>query len=207
MKRDNQADFTFNLDLSVLKNQELVTAISGLTTQSAQGVVFRYVHIKYQNSPLSAIGSLKAGGRYNIAGLFAALYTSDTPITALRELRVLVETAAGLIASKAPPYLLLSIEYSLGTIIDLTQSDQQNLLGTNMQELTGTWLPLVLKGQAPPTQTLGEAIYNAQNIEAIKVPSAHDPNAYNLVILPDRLSAQSIVKIYDPSGTINAQIP
>lgn len=191
----------------MLKNQELVTAIAELPTQSAQGVVFRFVHIQYQNSVLSTIGSLKNGGRYNIAGSFSVLYTSDTPITALRELRVLVETATGLIASKAPPYLLLSIEYNLETVIDLTTSDQQKLLETNMQELTGVWLPKVFQGQIPPTQTLGEAVYKAPNIEALKVPSAHDPNAYNLVIFPDKLAAKSMVKIYDPSGTITAKIP
>ncbi|KOR38350.1 hypothetical protein AM228_01945 [Planktothricoides sp. SR001] len=198
---------TFTLYRSVLKNQELVTAIAGLPTQSAQGVVFRLVHIKYQNSALSAIGSLKVGGRYNIAGSFSALYTADTPITALRELRVLVETATGLIGIKAPPYLLLSLEYNLETVIDLTKSDHQNLLQTNMQELTGVWLPSVFQGQTPPTQTLGEAVYKSPNIEALKVPSAHDPNAYNLVIFPDKLSAKSVVKVYDPSGTITAQIP
>lgn len=72
----------------MLTGQQLVTALAGLTTLSAQGVVFRCIHIKYQNSALSSIGSLKSGGRYNVGDkynvgqAFAALYTSDSPLTA-----------------------------------------------------------------------------------------------------------------------------
>ncbi|MGK7875946.1 MAG: RES domain-containing protein [Xenococcaceae cyanobacterium] len=63
------------------------------------------------------------------------------------------------------------------------------------------------QGQVAPTQLLGGATYNSQNIEALKVPSATDPNAYNLVIFPDRLSSRSFLRVYDNSGTIQAQLP
>lgn len=191
----------------MLTGQQLVTSLAALPTLSAQGVFFRLLHIKYQNTALSSIGSLRAGGRYNVAQVFSALYTSDTPITALRELKVLVETATGLIACKAPPYILLSIEYSLQTILDLTNPDNQNVLGTNVQELTGQWLPINLQGQPAPTQELATAAYNSQTIEALKVPSALDPNAYNVVIFPDKLSSGSFLKVYDDSGSITAKLP
>ncbi|WP_255349140.1 hypothetical protein [Kamptonema formosum] len=41
----------------------------------------------------------------------------------------------------------------------------------------------------------------------MKVPSARDPNSYNLVVFPDRLSANSFLRVYDDSGTISAQLP
>lgn len=63
------------------------------------------------------------------------------------------------------------------------------------------------QGQIAPTQILGETAYNLQNIEALKVPSARDPNTYNLVIFPDRLTNNSLLRVYDDSGTINAQLP
>ena len=191
----------------MLTGQPLVSALAGLPALPAQGIAFRLIHLKYQKTPLSAIGSLKAGGRYNIAQKFAAFYTADSPVTALRELKVLIETAKGLSVSKAPPYVLLSIEYSLEAVVDLTLPVHQTALGTNLQELTGTWLPMSLQGQVAPTQQLGEAAYNSQHIEALKCPSALDPTAYNLVVFVDKLSPNSFLKVYDDSGTIQAKLP
>ncbi|WP_071925507.1 RES family NAD+ phosphorylase [Chroococcidiopsis thermalis] len=57
------------------------------------------------------------------------------------------------------------------------------------------------------TQTLGSAAYNLQSIEAIKVPSARDPNTYNLVVFVNRLSDNSSLRVYDDSGIIDARLP
>lgn len=60
-----------------------------------------------------------------------------------------------------------------------------------------------------PTQTLGSAAYNLQSIEALKVPSARDPNTYNLVVFVNRLSSSdnSFLRVYDDSGIIDARLP
>jgi hypothetical protein len=63
------------------------------------------------------------------------------------------------------------------------------------------------QNQVAPTQVLGVAVYNLQNVEAIKVPSARDPKAYNLVVFPDRLAGSSFLQVYDDSGTIDARLP
>jgi RES domain-containing protein len=191
----------------VLTGQQLIKAIAQLPVLPLQGTVFRFIHLKYQNTPLSAIGSFQRGGRYNIPKDFSVLYTSDTPITALREVRILTETATGLIAHKAEPQIMLSIEYNLKAIVDLKNPNNQNLLGTNIQELTGVWLPMNLQGQIAPTQELGTAIRASQQIEALKVPSAHQADAYNLAIFPDRLAPGSLLQVYDESGTMSAQLP
>ncbi len=189
------------------QGQQLATAIDELPTLSETGVVFRLIHLQFQNTALSAIGSLINGGRYNIAQEFSCLYTSDTPITALREIRMLTETSRELIAHKQEPQILLSIEYSLKAILDLTNPNNQAALGTNIQELTGVWLPMYLQGQIAPTQELGAAARASQKIEALKVPSAHEPNGYNLAIFLDRLSSGSFLQVYDNSGTIKARLP
>ncbi|MBW4494880.1 MAG: RES family NAD+ phosphorylase [Oscillatoria princeps RMCB-10] len=95
----------------------------------------------------------------------------------------------------------------MSAVLDITAFDSQNTLSTNLQELTGNWRLMNALGQIAPTQTLGEAAYNLQTIEALKVPSARDPNSYNLVVFTDRLSANSFLRVYDDSGTINAQLP
>jgi hypothetical protein len=35
---------------------------------------YRYMHTKYGDKPMTVVGSIKCGGRYNVAGLFGALY-------------------------------------------------------------------------------------------------------------------------------------
>lgn len=39
-----------------------------------QGTFFRYMRTKYGDEPMATVGSMVNGGRYNVAGLFAALY-------------------------------------------------------------------------------------------------------------------------------------
>jgi RES domain-containing protein len=126
----------------VLTGNKLVDQLKKLPLDKKQGEVFRMIHIQFQKTTLSAIGSRINGGRYNISQQFPgqdfeALYTSDSPITVLQELEFLINTPLGLIPFKREPYLLLSLEYSLQFVLDLTDINNQNYLGTNLQELTG----------------------------------------------------------------------
>lgn len=191
----------------MLTGNELRTTLNSLSTLSSQGEVCRVIHIRYANTALSSIGSLRKGGRYNLAQRFSALYLTASPVTALLEVEAIVKAGTQFISLAKPPLIVLSIYYQLNSILDLTNLDNQIALGTNLQELTGNWLLMNAQGQIAPTQILGETAYNLQNIEALKVPSARDPNTYNLVIFPDRLTNNSFLRVYDDSGTINAQLP
>jgi RES domain-containing protein len=196
----------------VLTRKRLINKLTTLPLLIQQGVVFRFVHIKYQKTALSTEGSLKVGGRYNISQefspqKFSALYTSDSPVTALQELRLLVNTPLGLTPFKGEPHILLSLEYTLQSVLDLTDINHQKILKTNLQELTGDWLTSNLQDQIAPTQELAKAIYDLQTIEALKVPSSVNVNAYNLVIFPERLLPNSFIQVHDPSGTIAAKLP
>lgn len=191
----------------MLTEPDLTSALITLPLNSKQGEVFRLVHIQFQTTILSTIGSRINGGRYNIGEKlpeqeFEALYTSDSPITALQELNILINTPLGLTPFKTGPHILLSLEYNLQSILDLTDINNQKSLNTNLQELTGVWLPLNLKGQIAPTQQLAKSAYDLTTIEALKVPSFANVNAYNLVIFPDKLLPNSFIQVYDPSGTI-----
>lgn len=191
----------------MLSINQLNLAIESLPNISISGFAFRAVHIKYLNTCLSSIGSFKFGGRFNLPSNFEVLYLADHPITSLLEVEALVRTRTELKCFLKPPQLLISIEYRLSAVLDLTDFNNQNTLNTNLQELTGNWRLMNALGQTAPTQSLGETAYNLQTIEALKVPSARDPNTYNLVIFPERLNPNSYLKVYDDSGTINAQIP
>ena len=112
-----------------------------------------------------------------------------------------------------PPKIILSIEYALELVLDLTELHNQEALQTNIQELTGVWLPDRLAGNIPPTQLLGLAAHNTQDIQALKVPSqfssAVSPTSDNFVIFLDRLQpdSRSFLRVYDDSGTIQASYP
>lgn len=60
----------------------------------------------------------------------------------------------------------MTVDGALTDIVDVTDSQVQNALGTNLQELTGAWVPaqascLAGTGAMPPTQVLGQAAYEA----------------------------------------------
>ena len=156
---------------------------------------------------LSSIGSLRTGGRYNVRGRFEALYLASSPVTALREVEVLVETADGLRGVKGPPRILLSVEYRLQAVLDLTDASAREALGTTLDELCAPWRPLDAAGQVAPTQLLGEVIRDDGSIEALRVPSARDRSTDNLVVLPDCLRDGSSLRVFDDSGLIDAHLP
>src|SRR5579884_2384745 len=115
----------------MLRRDALVAAVQRLPTQPLEGVAFRLILARYAATALSSIGSLRAGGRYNMRGEFEALYLASSPVTALREVEALVETAKGLRGVKGPPRILLSVEYELQAVVDLTDPAVHDVLSTN----------------------------------------------------------------------------
>lgn len=191
----------------MLTGDELSAALAGLPALSESGVAYRIVHAKYAASTLSSIGSLKFGGRYNPPQAFEALYLASNPVTALQEVNAVVQTEDGLLGVKGPPRILLSVDYQLQAILDICHPENQSVLETNLSELIAPWRPLNAEGQMALTQMLGTAAYNLQSIEALKVPSARDPNTNNLVVFVNRLSDNSFLRVYDDSGIIDARLP
>jgi RES domain-containing protein len=191
----------------MLTRDALVVAVQRLPTKPLEGVAFRLILARHAATALSSIGSLRIGGRYNRRGRFEVLYLASSPVTALREVEALVETADGLCGVKGPPRILLSVEYRLQSVVDLTDQSVQGILGTTLDELCAPWRPLNAAGQVAPTQLLGEVIRDDGSIEALRVPSARDPSTDNLVIFPDRLCAGSSLRVFDDSGLIDAQLP
>jgi RES domain-containing protein len=135
------------------------------------------------------------------------LYLADTPLTALQEINLIKLTDAALLSAKSSPRILLSVEVTLQAVLDVTNPNVQEALGTNLQELTGAWIAMNASGHIAPTQRLGQAAYDHGGIEALHVPSAQDPRAANLAVFPDRLKTGSRIRVYDEDGLIDASIP
>jgi RES domain-containing protein len=191
----------------MLPRDALVVAVRQLAPHPLRGLAFRLILARYAATALSSIGSLRTGGRYNMRGEFEALYLASSPVTALREVEALVETVEGLRGVKGPPRILLSVEYELQAVVDLTDPAVLDVLSTNLAELCAPWRALNAASRAAPTQLLGNVVHELSVIEALRVPSARDPSTDNLVIFPDRLRSSSTVRVFDDSGLIDARLP
>src|SRR5579859_5421710 len=179
----------------MLPRDALVVAVAKLPAHARRGLAFRLILARYAATALSSIGSLRTGGRYNMRGEFEALYLASSPVTALREVEALVETVEGLRGVKGPPRILLSVEYELQAVVDLTDPAVQDVLSTNLVELCAPWRALNAAGLSAPTQLLGGVVHELAVIEALRVPSARDPATDNLVIFPARLRSSSTVRV------------
>jgi hypothetical protein len=88
---------------------------------SDRGSFVRAVALQFQDAPLSAIGSIRRGGRYNPRGDFEALYLGRHPDTVVREIKmVTLDDAGNEIGIAKPPQALVTVRYLLRHIIDLT---------------------------------------------------------------------------------------
>ena len=190
----------------MLSGKALEQTLTDLTPTPWTGVTYRLIPAQFAGTALSSIGSFRRGGRYNPKETFEALYLADTPLTALQEINLIKVTNEAILSAKSSPRLLLSVDVTLSAILDLAFPQTQAVLNTNLQELTGSWLTVNAAGHLAPTQTLGATVYGQKTIEALRVPSAQDPKATNLVIFPDRLRQGSQVRVYDDSGLIDAKL-
>ncbi len=118
----------------------------------------------------------------------------------------MVQTATGLLGVRGPPRILLSVDYALVAVVDLTDPAVLAALGTNVEELCTPWRPHNAVGRPSLTQELGAAVHATGRIEALRAPSARDRAAHNLVAFPDRLQAGSAIRVYDDSGLIDAHL-
>ncbi len=154
----------------MLAGEALGSALRDLTPTPWTGVVYRLIPTQFAGTALSSIGSFRRGGRYNPRKAFEALYLADTPLTALQEINLAKVTDAAILSAKSAPRPLLSVEVALAAVLEVTTSQMQNALGTNLQELMGSWLVMNAGGQIAPTQALGATAYNHGSIEALRVP-------------------------------------
>lgn len=142
-----------------------------------QAVVYRVVGDGVD--PLGTVGSLRAGGRFNAPGEFAALYTSLDPVTASKEV------ARGLRQRDIDPsqfspssWWLYELEVEIESVLDLTNPEILQRIEVKSEALTRDELNT-------PRNLAAEARSNG--FEALLVPSAAAPGSKNLVMFLDKL--------------------
>jgi RES domain-containing protein len=174
------------------------------------GYSYRVIDDRWRNDPLSAIGALQSGGRYNAPGTFSLLYTANSRITAFKETQALFDTEDGQLRDvPRNPELVLTLEVTLLYVLDLTDTDLCARLGTSYEELVSvspSRFILNAQGRTTPTQDLGAACYLSERISALKVPSAAHSDGVCLDIFPDRLFLGERVAIRDDHHRLRDEI-
>jgi RES domain-containing protein len=190
--------------------EKLIPVLENAPLASLSRFTFRVIPDRWRTSPLSALGALERGGRFNAPDAFSVLYTADSQLTALREVEALfVDTDGRLRGVPRNPDLLLTLECTLLRVLDLTLPDLYIELGTSGDELVASSPSRFLanaRGEHTPTQRLGLACFRTGHISAMKVPSAVNPEGFCLDIFLESLIIGEHISVRDDSGFLQAEL-
>lgn len=193
----------------------LRTVLPTLPAARFHGFLFRRVNLAalLTLSPpqfLYALGASRGGGRYTPRGGPASLYAATDEATAAAE----ANQAGGFAPFRPatpppPPAAIYGLAATLTAVLDVADAAVQARLGTTGAELRAPWrLAGTAEGGRAPTQTLGQATFDAGGFQAIRYPSARHPGGVCMVIFPDRLDgATSFVEVFDPGGAFRERLP
>lgn len=179
-----------------------VEPLTRLKAVALKGTGYRVINAQYLRTPLSAIGSKLRGGRYNPKGNFEVLYLANSQVTALLEVESLLYTSKRLRPKSAPVQAVLTVDYKLSRVVDLTKARNQQALGITQDDLLKPWLLGQARGDYAITQQIGMVVQELGSIEALKVPCAKKPSEWNLAVFLDNLGKGSSYTLYDPEGLI-----
>jgi RES domain-containing protein len=119
--------------------ERLIRVLERASLTEYSGFSYRVIADKWRDSPLSAIGAVQRGGRYNAPRTFLVLYSADSQLTALLEAEALFTTADGQLQGvPRDPDLILTIKCSLERVLDLTVPTLFDALGTSHAELVSS---------------------------------------------------------------------
>jgi hypothetical protein len=174
----------------MLDDSNLDIALSQISPISMKGRAIRCQSIDYQDKPLSVIGSLIHGGRFNIPAKL--LEEKGLPFNSVLYIARNTQIAMEEVGAKwgSPNHVLVRILYELDNVLDLTNRDNMSILGTNYQELTGNWRQINEElCEIASTQRLALAVRQSNRFNAIKVHSEKTMigENYNLVIFMDEV--------------------
>jgi RES domain-containing protein len=194
----------------MLPARQLTAALAKIQLTSAAGPWSRAIGYRYLLSPPPGLtgppqplwgGAAKlVGARFTPKGGFDSIYLAHDPVTAFLEVSALILLPGGPLPVRSAPWVIVTVDGTLGNLLDLTQAPTLAMLGTSEQEVTGTWANM----PHPPTQLLGRLAYDSGRIAGIRYASAKHPGGLNLVVFPDRVSVApgSFLQVYDPHGNL-----
>jgi RES domain-containing protein len=162
------------------------------------GAVYRVTTLNYPDpkSILLGEGSFRYGGRWNAVGSFRAVYGSTEDTVAVAESRANAEYA-GMSYPFRTPRLLVTIEFSLRRVVDLSFEQVRKDLDINLEMLSQEdWRKIQEQRRESFTQTLGRAVFENGG-EGLLAPSARIPSGVNVVYFPWNKQGASVARVYE----------
>lgn len=175
---------------ALLIHSDLGDALATIELVHNGANVHRCVAGRFINSLSSTRGSMLADNRYTRKDRFPALYTSHEPYLSILEVTQSPSFQGAFPGAAAVAHITFSVRANMGDVLDLTVEEIRQIIGTNLQELTGDWKRMNLDGLDAPTQILGQAAFDSGRISAIRYPSKIAPDKANLVIFKERIAYQ-----------------
>ena len=130
-------------------------ACNKLTLRPLTGHWFRALNLRHWKTRLSTNHTRSTPSRFSSATsaspLYRILYLGENHQVAIYEVGALLGDPDAPISSPRGSWALMSIRVSLDNVVDLSEPDQQQIISTNHQELTGAWANY---GGAAPTSGL-----------------------------------------------------
>jgi len=115
-----------------------------------RGLVYRAHNPEWAWTPLSGEGARRYGGRFNRRGV-AALYTSLTPLTAIREAQPL--------GRPMQPLTLCACEVDAEPVFDASDEERRRALGVRDSDLAcPAWEADMLAGAVPASHALADRL-------------------------------------------------
>jgi len=179
------------------ESRRIAAALARLPAKPWKGIAFRSTTPAYAGSKdlLSGEGVRRHGGRWNPPGVFAAVYASLTPETALAEALGRFREY-GISVADAMPRVLTALEVEIAALADLTAPAARRNLRVSRQRMRGEpWRRATEEGREALTQAIGRAAFES-GLEGLLVFSAPDPSGRNLVLFPARLRPGSRLQVH-----------
>ena len=159
--------------------------------------------------PLWGIGSKRFGGRYTPKNSFETVYVAKDMVTALTEAQAVISIPSGpAFTIVGEPWVIVTIQGILSSVLDLTQAATMRAIGSSYQELTGTWRSVPGQTGEPPTHMLGRLCHSSRRFDGICYPSSKNPpSGVCVAVFPDRLRKPAYLEVYDPHGNVAQRLP
>ena len=113
--------------------------------------------------PLWGGAAKRIGARFTPPGSFDSIYLAWCSATALAAVQSLIFLSSGTLLARTPPWVLVTVDGVVSGIPDLTDSAALSSLGSNEQEITGSWQLAPL----PPTQMLAQLVFDSGHFSGI----------------------------------------
>lgn len=170
-----------------------VSGCSKLSLHPLTGHWFRALNLKHWKTRLLTDHTRFVRSRFSSATsaspLYRILYLGENHQVAIYEVGALLGDPTAPLSSPRGSWALMSLHVRLYNVADLSDPDQQKLISTNDQELTGVWAN---NPGAAPTQKLGAALHAIPSLEGFIFPSSK-AGSCNLAVFMDKLDKRSVI--------------